>query len=1269
MDTLRGLLGKLKDNLQNKLGGLSSSIGNAINDNKGFIQRGRFTLQPIQRPTTAQISNVTRNVLSVMPGGQMFGNPLIKDTANKYIENRYIKPIVNIPSSFQKLTDTKSPLLSSRRLEGGLGLLSGIASFYPDPVQDVILPMYDLAKGVSAYKIKNKNASFPEALSKGGIPSFTMENTPGFGDAISRNKNVQMVGNLLELPIMLGVTHKLGKSGKGIDELTRQTSKALKEGKINLDEAQAILGTLKESKTTPLPNIKIVGESGGEVGTGLNKALNNKKVRGLIESIKNTTNDNISPNVRLKVKGGYMVKPNRELMGEAQALLTDGGKIDFSKTKDLDKKVAATIQHAINLDRAGKHNEAAALFNNLSEHATELGRGVQAFSMLDKMTPQAIALSIAGRIKRYNETATRKIPDLTGEQMKLISEQVKKIDRLVGREKNIAINELSNTINSFIPSSLTDKFITVWKAGLLTSLRTHERNLIGNTIMGASEIAKDIPSALADKLMSLKTGNRALTFTTRGTGEGGLKGTRAAKDIIKFGYDPEESISKFDIKKINWGNNPVEQALKKYTDLVFNTLGGEDKPFWHSAFARSLYDQAGAEAMNVGKAGNRAFIEKLVKNPTEKMLTTATTDANYATFHDKSLLSGMVGRLKNYANQKWYTKLPSEILMPFTGVPTSIAGKVIDYSPLGLIKGSINAGKVTIGNMPELQRQAAQEIGRGVMGTALFTIGAYLVKKGLMTGQPKDTKESDLWKAQGKQPNSVFIGGKWRSINSVGPQNLIMLAGAKWQEDMEGDDKNMGKFATGIIKDQMDQTFLQGMMGPLNAVTDPQRYGRSWVGNTASSFIPNIIKDTAKSVDDKSRELNTVGDYVKAGIPGLRNTLTPRRDVLGNIIKQEPTGVNAFVDLFNSKTPTNNLIANEMGRLYSLGLTDAIPSKIDKNQTILGKKVKLTPEQLDRLESISGGAIKQGLSALIQSPAYQSMDDDQKDQAINKTIIDIRRRAKNLGSDEILKGGGSSISDKDTSQTSKSISDKQGFVDKNGNYKLIDFNSITPKDTDSKYESALKLKKAFTYVDDILDSGAKDEEKKKLLNTLGIDERPAKYYNVARQTDDIKAVWVMDDLENFDGKTRGDLINRLAGYREKINNEQILSNGVIDRLVDEGLLTKDEGKYLKNLTVKGGKVASSSRSKKIKIGSAPKLNLPNIKISPIQFKTLSAGATPKIRQNGAGQGGQGRPMFRIKAPPKTNGRAVNNNVAPRYTFSKGKPVMFRIGRRGLGLTG
>jgi len=752
---------------------------------------------------------------------------------------------------------------------------------------------------------------------------------------------------------------------------------------------------LKAQKKLPrvMPTPKKAGVSTLKLG----------KNRGFVDSVQEAPD--ITKNTKAKVEGTYVPKPNVTLMGEAQALLQENASIEIKGVEGIDKKVAATIQEAINLDKAGDHQAAANLYNNLSKQGTELGRGVQAFSLLKKMSPEAVSLSAAGKIRKYNaalKPGKKKIPELTGPQVTEISKMVEKIDSLNGREKNIAINDLETTINAMIPSTLVDKVITVWKAGLLTSLRTHERNLLGNTIMNISEGLKDLPAVLADKALSLRTGQRTLTVTGRGTVGGTIKGLKSAKDIVTTGFDPEDAIGKHDIKNITWGNNPMEQALKKYTDAVFRTLGAADKPFWQGTFSRSLYDQAGAAAINAGKQGDEAFIQKLVKTPTEDMLLQATKDANYATFKDKNIVSAMVGNLKRAAAGNELTKFITEFTMPFTGVPSSVVEKTIAYSPIGLLKGIKTAVTVVVKNIPELQRQASQELGRGVIGTAIFALGASLMQQGLMTGQAKDNEERDLWKAQGKQENSVLIDGKWRGINSIGPQNLILLAGGKYNESQNDPEGSLSQYGANLTKDQLSQTFLQGVQGPLQAINDSDRYAKSYVGRTLASVNPNIIKDVAKSGDNVEREANKLSDYFMQGIPGQRQKLVPKRTVFGDEIPQEPTGVGAFIDLFNSKTPIESAVLSEFERLSDAGLSST-PSKLSKTQRINKRDITLTPEQLDRFEKDTGEIIKPKLIALLNTPEYQQSSDDKKSKTIGNLISDVRADYKKNNT-ALLKG-------------------------------------------------------------------------------------------------------------------------------------------------------------------------------------------------------------------------------------------------------------------------
>lgn len=743
----------------------------------------------------------------------------------------------------------------------------------------------------------------------------------------------------------------------------------------------------------PVTDLKLVPQVPQTLANDTKNVINgaNVKERGFVTSVK--TSSKTPQPLKDLVNGTYVVRSTEQLRADAKKLIkTDPAsaeKMALNPTSDVHVQIGnELINHYAS---TGQLTKAQQIAEGMANSGTDFGRAVQAYANYDKTTPEGALRFAQSKVNEYNKANPNAKLKLNDNQVKSLFDRAKKIQQMAeGRQRNIAANELMKEVNNLIPSSIADKAITVWKAGLLTSLRTHERNLLSNTFHQGAEIAKDIPASMADKIMGIRTGQRTLTFTGKGLGSGAKQGLQSAKDVITKGYDPEEAINKYDVRHITWGKNPIEQALKIYTGAVFRTLGAADKPFWNASFARSLYDQAGAAAANAGKAGDKGFINNLVKNATPEMKGAATADANRATFKNTNKLSEVA---KSIQGAKAFGVPVGQILAPFTGVPSSVAGQLIAYSPVGLVKGALTAGKVLAKNVPDLQRQAAQEIGRGVVGSGLFGIGAYLMSKGLMTGQPSSPQESSQWALEGKQANSVLINGKWRSIGSIGPENLVLLAGAKANQEANNPNGSAGEYAGNIGKDFLGQTFLQGVQGPLDAINDPARYGQSYVGNQASSVVPNIVKDTSKAFDPYQRENNTAQDYLTNSIPGLRNQNVVKRDALGNPMAQEPTGPGAFVDLLNSKTPISNPVVNELGRLNNTG-NNSTPGKLGKSQTINGVKMTLTPKQLDVLESQAGPQTTTALAQLFQTPEYQALSDEDKSKAIDSVVSSVRKQVR-----------------------------------------------------------------------------------------------------------------------------------------------------------------------------------------------------------------------------------------------------------------------------------
>ena len=127
----------------------------------------------------------------------------------------------------------------------------------------------------------------------------------------------------------------------------------------------------------------------------------------------------------------------------------------------------------------------------MAKNLTEQGRAVQAASILGRLTPEGQIRFAARQIQKYNEEIEKsgkgiiglkkKIPELTAEQEKTIVQEMKAIEAMPdGTEKAMKFQQLQNYISDLVPSSLYQKIVSVWKAGLLTGIKTSGLNIFSN---------------------------------------------------------------------------------------------------------------------------------------------------------------------------------------------------------------------------------------------------------------------------------------------------------------------------------------------------------------------------------------------------------------------------------------------------------------------------------------------------------------------------------------------------------------------------------------------------------------------------------------------------------------------------------------------------------------------------------------------------------------------------------------------------------------------
>jgi hypothetical protein len=247
-----------------------------------------------------------------------------------------------------------------------------------------------------------------------------------------------------------------------------------------------------------------------------------------------------------------------------------------------------------------------------------------------------------------------------------------------------------------------------------------------------------------------------------------------------------------------------------------------------------------------------------------------------------------------------------------------------------------------------------------------------------------------MWRLAGNQPHSVRIGDMWYAVNRLGPMGLLLSVSA----DMYDVAHMMGTEDAGTVgsalmhaftQNILDESFMRGPADLIRATTESDRYGSAYIRNLLPSFLPFSVLQAqmARATDPYSRQARTIMDAIRARVPGLSETLFPRRDIWGNPMPSGDAliapGVTAIYAQRMSTDPVNLA-------MLSLGVSPAPVERTIRN-------VKLTDQQYDDFSRIAGGLAKIRLDAIVQSPLWATMPNDSRYEVIKETIKENREVA------------------------------------------------------------------------------------------------------------------------------------------------------------------------------------------------------------------------------------------------------------------------------------
>jgi hypothetical protein len=586
-----------------------------------------------------------------------------------------------------------------------------------------------------------------------------------------------------------------------------------------------------------------------------------------------------------------------------------------------------------------------------------------------------------------------------------------------------AKRELAQTMAKMDESGWMETVLALRKAGLLTGVKTHLRNVGGNAMFQLMDEASRIPASIVDIALSIGSKRRTVAgadpwAVARASKQAATKGLREAGQILRSGATADD-LAKMDApRELNFQKlGKASKVINAYVNGVFRTLGAEDRIAKSYAIRRSIDAQAKIKALNEVKSGAiqgmqyAKRIRELSENPTEEMAAQAIFDADFATFNNQNLLASGIamakGGIKAAANKIDASQgttaaqhaakgllFASDIVAPFVRTPANVAARLADYSVASPVKAAYHTFRAfKDGLTPEHQKAISLAIGRGVTGGAMMMMGYYLAADGKATGTgqlPAGQRAAN--EAAGRQSGSVKFGGNWNKTSMLTPGGMLVAMGATLYEqgirsaaDASKKPAEIAKIGTRSI---LEQPMVQGVSETIEALQDPEARGEKVIGSIAGSFVPTAVNDIGTATDKRRREitkgsfLGAVKQGVQSRVPGWRESLPERKDVFGRPLEAKKS---AAINPFLSSTAKED--------------TDKLAREIVAQSTEVSKPRRKKDESEEEYRvraEVTGKAMEAELRRVLRTGAYERADAAKKQDMLEKAVNRGRSSVTNI---------------------------------------------------------------------------------------------------------------------------------------------------------------------------------------------------------------------------------------------------------------------------------
>lgn len=379
----------------------------------------------------------------------------------------------------------------------------------------------------------------------------------------------------------------------------------------------------------------------------------------------------------------------------------------------------------------------------------------------------------------------------------------------------------------------------------------------------------------------------------------------------------------------------------------------------------------------------------LANNPTPEIMDAAARETRrdlYMTPVDYDSWQGEFARLVN-------RNLALKVMFPIVNMPMEIVKWSAEHSPLAAVtplgQWSTRVGANLRGENGPVARD--MQAAKMLAGTAVMAVFAGLTLSGRATGDgPSNPAERATW-LNDHYPNTVEIFGMHVPFAKFGGLGVLIRTAVNMAEATQGfgTEREMYQAAAdyffGFEKAVVDETFLYNLKQFVDMTFHPEEYGARNFAQWLGSWIPAASGQIARLADPYQRE--TRGDTfvdslvrtAKSRIPGLSQTLLPRRDMFGEPITPDGPAASYI----------NDPVAHTLDRLAINGI------KYERKMN----GIPLTVAQYDDFVRVAGRTARANLEHLILAPGFDKMSPGAQVASIHKVIA----AGKKVGEDYVKK--------------------------------------------------------------------------------------------------------------------------------------------------------------------------------------------------------------------------------------------------------------------------